>query len=186
MLGFDMQGGPQMRTTPIALFALALAAGQPALAAGGGDHTHGHGHGGMRDGIGHPADPAKADRVIEVTMTDNAFSREEIRVKAGRTVTFKLRNAGDFVHEFSLGTKAMHEAHQEEMQHMMAEGTLTPRHMAEGGHHHGSGNSVMLNPGETGQLTWQFESPMTISFACNVPGHFQAGMHGPLTVRPPE
>ncbi|WP_198586179.1 cupredoxin domain-containing protein [Roseovarius salinarum] len=171
-------------TGAAAMLATALGTA-PASAAG--DHSGGHGHSDATADIGAPAKPAQADRTVKVVMTDTAYSIDSLTVSAGETVTFEVRNDGALVHEFNIGTKKMHEAHQDEMQHMMEEGTLSAHHMDEGGHHHGgAGNSVLLNPGETGTLTWTFEAPMELRFACNVPGHYEAGMHGPITVRPAE
>ena len=48
----------------------------------------------------------------------------------------------------------------------------------EGGDHHGGGNIVMLPPGAEGELVWRFPSDGTLEFACNIPGHYEAGMHG--------
>jgi uncharacterized cupredoxin-like copper-binding protein len=43
-------------------------------------------------------------------------------------------------------------------------------------------NSITLEPGETGQLTWRFGDAGTLEYACHEPGHFDAGMHGPIRV----
>jgi uncharacterized cupredoxin-like copper-binding protein len=63
-------------------------------------------------------------------------------------------------------------------------------HGAMAGMDHGSGmahddpNSVLVEPGKTGELTWTFSQAGNLEFACNVPGHYQAGMVGKLTVSP--
>jgi hypothetical protein len=38
-------------------------------------------------------------------------------------------------------------------------------------------------PGETKELVWQFTKPGSFEFACNIPGHAEAGMAGTITVR---
>lgn len=37
-------------------------------------------------------------------------------------------------------------------------------------------NTGLLSPGETARLSWQFTADDTDAFACNIPGHFKAGM----------
>ncbi|WP_312933939.1 cupredoxin domain-containing protein [Pseudomonas sp.] len=49
-------------------------------------------------------------------------------------------------------------------------------------HGHGGGNTVLVQPGQRAELTWTFSASAPIEFACNVPGHYQAGMVGPLTI----
>ena len=41
---------------------------------------------------------------------------------------------------------------------------------------HSHSNSVLLAPKEEGTLIWKFENAVNIEIACNVPGHYQAGM----------
>ena len=44
-------------------------------------------------------------RTIDVTMTDDLrYDPDELRVSAGETVRFVIRNAGADVHEFLVGT----------------------------------------------------------------------------------
>ena len=50
---------------------------------------------------------------------------------------------------------------------------------------HDDPNTVLVEPGQTAELVWTFKSPMTLEFACNVPGHYESGMVGTLTVAPP-
>lgn len=40
----------------------------------------------------------------------------------------------------------------------------------------------MVMPGQRAELTWTFRQSAPIEFACNVPGHYQAGMVGALTI----
>ena len=128
-------------------------------------------------------------------MHDNYYEPESIEVEAGETVRFRVRNAGDLVHEFNIGTAAMHAAHQDEMQMMMDHGVLMPDHVdmkaaehmqASMGHGmHKDANSVLLEPGETGEIVWTFpqDADVQLEFACNVPGHYQAGMTGDLELK---
>ena len=177
-----------------------------AHAAGSGDHHHGAGHGSMNGSMhgaqeamagpmsfGKPGKLADADRVIEIVMGDNYFEPETLSVAAGETVHFKIANNGTLVHEFNLGTPSYHEAHQGEMMMMQQHGVLMGDHinhemmnmpMGEDGHMmtHDHPNSVLLEPGKSGDVVWTFTSGGDIEFACNVPGHYAAGMVGTVDV----
>ena len=149
--------------------------------------------------FGQPAPAASATRTVEIDMTDMAFSPRSLEVKAGETVRFVLVNKGQLLHEFNLGDAAMHAAHQKEMLEMQQSGMLTPTGMSHGGMDHaamGHGsqpmpgmkhddpNSVLVEPGKTAELTWTFSKADNLEFACNVPGHYQAGMVGKVKVAP--
>lgn len=143
-------------------------------ATGSGDHgAMGEGEPGdmAMAGIGEPADAADADRTIEVATLDTmAYDPSTIAVEAGEATTFSVTNAGDAVHEFTLGDEAMQEAHEEEMADMGA------------GMAHDEPNSISLQPGETRELTWRFGDAGTVIYACHEPGHYTAGMRGEVTV----
>ncbi|WP_192552089.1 plastocyanin/azurin family copper-binding protein [Pseudomonas sp. IzPS59] len=146
--------------------------------------------------FGQPAPAAKASRSIEVVMGDMSFDPKAIDIKAGETIRFVLVNKGQLLHEFNLGDAAMHAKHQQEMLQMQQSGMLTPTGMKEMSHDmagmdHGSmghvmkhddPNSVLVEPGKTAELTWTFSKATSLEFACNIPGHYQAGMVGKLTV----
>jgi len=51
-----------------------------------------------------------------------------------------------------------------------------------GGMKHDDPNSVLVEPGKTAELTWTFTKASGLEFACNIPGHYQAGMVGKLNV----
>jgi uncharacterized cupredoxin-like copper-binding protein len=143
--------------------------------------------------FGQPASAAKASRSIDVVMGDMTFDPGALDIKAGETVRFVLINKGQLLHEFNLGNAAMHAQHQQEMLKMQQSGQLTPTAMKQGmahgsmghgqaGMRHEDPNSVLVEPGKTAELTWTFNKAMRLEFACNVPGHYQAGMKGKLTV----
>ena len=85
----------------------------------GGGHSSGH-----DNAAGEPGEASEVLRTITVDMTDNRYSTEEISVKAGQTIRFVVRNKGELVHEFNIGTPAMHEDHQKEMMMMVDHGVL--------------------------------------------------------------
>lgn len=179
---------------PFAVLVIAGAFAGAALAAG--PHADGdgaaHGHDASLS-FGQPATAAEATRTVDVAMHDAAFEPERIDVKAGDTVRFVVRNDGQLVHEFNVGTPAMHSAHQKEMAMMVDHGILEAdkiNHsammsgaMGGGGMMmHDDPNSVLLEPGRTGEVVLKFTRPMTLQFACNVPGHYEAGMVGTIDV----
>ncbi|MHC8387398.1 copper-resistant cuproprotein CopI [Pseudomonas sp. MDT2-39-1] len=143
--------------------------------------------------FGQPAPTAKAARSVEVVMGDMSFTPKAIDIKAGETVRLVLVNKGQLLHEFNLGDAAMHAKHQQEMMKMQQSGMLTPTGMKEMDHgsmagmdhgmmKHDDPNSVLVEPGKTAELTWTFTKATNLEFACNIPGHYQAGMVGKLTV----
>jgi len=172
-------------TTALAVAALAfpLAFSQPASAAG----AHGHGD---ESHAGIPGKPGNATRTINVTMFDNYYEPESIPVREGETVRFVITNKGELVHEFNIGTPDAHVAHAPEMQMMVDHGVLeadrinweAARAMQKSMGHgmHDEPNSVLLEPGKSGEIVWQFPDHADIEFACNVPGHYDAGMAGEI------
>lgn len=108
---------------------------------------------------------------------DNDFDQETIGVAAGETVRFVLENRGELVHEFTIGPPHMQKAHQREMAKMMQNGGMTATSVKEDVKH-AHPNSVLLEPGETKEIVWTFSKEADVHFACNIPGHYEAGMHG--------
>ena len=139
--------------------------------------------------FGHAAPATQASRTVELVLGDMYFEPKGVQVKAGETVRFVLVNKGQLLHEFNLGDAAMHARHQQEMLKMQQSGMLTPTGMK---HHdmghgtmemkHDDPNSVLVEPGKTAELTWTFAKATDLEFACNLPGHYQAGMVGKLTI----
>ena len=41
---------------------------------------------------------------------------------------------------------------------------------------------VHVSPGKTGQMIWTFDKPGEVVFACLIPGHYEAGMTGKVTM----
>lgn len=129
-----------------------------------------HGSAGMHDSAaGRPGDPAKVSRTIEVTMTEMRFTPDRIRVKAGETVRFLVRNSGNLPHEFVLGSS---EELKEHAAMMRAQPDMK----------HADPNTASVGPGKVGGLVWQFDRSGAVEFACLVPGHFEAGMVGRIEV----
>ena len=156
-----------------------------ALAAGG--HGSGEGH---ANAIGEPAKAAAATRTVQVKLGDIFYEPKTVRVKKGETVRFVLENSGELLHEFNIGTAAMHAEHRKEMLAMMESGMLTATglntdmskmdHSKMDGHSmkHDDPNSVLVEPGKTRELVWTFTQATDLEFACNIPGHYESGMVG--------
>ncbi|OKH86578.1 cupredoxin domain-containing protein [Thalassospira sp. TSL5-1] len=148
----------------------------------------GHKNGMHATDIGAPGIPADAKKTIEIIMQDNFFEPEKIVVQGGETVRFVIRNEGEFVHEFNIGTIAMHAAHQKEMEMMVEHGVLEAdkinmqamnMDMGNGmSMKHDDPNSVLIEPGKTAEIIWKFPENADLEFACNIPGHYQSGMMG--------
>jgi uncharacterized cupredoxin-like copper-binding protein len=150
----------------------------------------GHNHTHNTSAIGESAKATAATRTVQVKLIDNAFEPETIKIKAGETVRFVLTNAGQLLHEFNLGTAAMHAEHQKEMAMMVEHGMITASgidenmmkmdHSGMQGHvmKHDDPNSVLVGPGETRELVWKFSKTVDLEFACNIPGHYESGMVG--------
>lgn len=165
-----------------AVIALGLSAVSDPALAGAGHEKAGK--------TGSPGKASEVTRTIDVTMGDNFYEPENVTVKEGETVRFVVKNAGEFVHEFNIATAEMHKAHAPEMMMMMKHGVLeadkinrdAAKKMQESMGHgmHDDPNSVLLEPGKTGEVIWTFPEHAELEFACNVPGHYESGMVGKI------
>lgn len=155
-----------MKTVLIGLLLATIAT--PVFASG----SHEGGHGEMT--VGEPGDKSKATQTIRVTMkeTDDGkmiFTPNNFKVRKGQTIVFAVKNAGELDHEFVLDQedKVMeHKAVMEKFPEM----------------EHDDPNAIRLAPGKTGEIVWKFTNDGVFKIACLVPGHYDAGMHGDVTV----
>ena len=119
---------------------------------------------------GRQGDPARASRTIEVDMNDNMrFSPSSVEVKAGDTVKFVVRNSGKVMHEMVIGTEQELQKHAEVMR----------KHP---GMEHDEPYMAHVEPGRTHQIAWTFTKPGRFMYGCLIPGHWEAGMKGLITV----
>ena len=115
-------------------------------------------------------DAKAAKRTIEVNMFDTMkFSPDKIDVKVGDTVKFIVKNSGKQMHEFVIGTKKENDEHAALM--------LKFPNME-----HDEPYMAHVAPGKTGEIVWRFNKVGNFDFACLMPGHYQAGMIGAITV----
>ena len=143
--------------------------------------------------VGEKGDPNKVDRIIEVEMHDNYYYPENIDVKRGETIKFIVKNLGNLVHEYNIGTKEMHIKHQPEMMKLVENEILMAdkidrkkmKSMSKKDHSmsHSHANSVLLEPNETGEIIWKFSKNISLEMACNMPGHYQIGMVGQINFK---
>ena len=136
--------------------------------------------------IGEKGKSLEVNRVIQINMYDNYYKPNKIEVKKGETIKFVVKNQGELVHEFNIATKQMHLKHQPEMMMLVENGIILidkidRQKMMEMSKKnpsmaHSHSNSVLLSPGESDILIWKFSNSAKLEVACNVPGHYKAGM----------
>ena len=143
--------------------------------------------------IGSKGNVNDVSRVIKVIMYDNYYEPSSFQINAGETIKFEVENAGELVHEFNIANKMMHMKHQPEMEKMVENEILFAdsidkvkmKKMAKMdksmGHSHS--NSVLLEPKQKGNIIWKFDNAFNIEAACNVPGHYQAGMIAKVNIK---
>ena len=143
--------------------------------------------------IGSKGNVNDISRVIRVIMYDNYYEPSTFQINAGETIKFEVENAGELVHEFNIANKMMHMKHQPEMEKMVENEILFAdsidkdkmKKMAKMdksmGHSHS--NSVLLEPKQKGDIIWKFDNAVNIEVACNVPGHYQAGMVAKVNIK---
>lgn len=133
----------------------------------GGTHEHDHHHGHHNPSpAGKPGEMNETDvRTIKVDLLDKMqFKFEnEPNINKGETVRFVVRNVGKLPHEFSIGTDAEHKEHR-----IMMRKHPEMKHV--------DGNTITVPAGETRSLVWTFGKLDAVMVACNIPGHFEAGM----------
>lgn len=121
--------------------------------------------------FGKQGDPKKAKRTIAIDMADTMrFGPADITVKEGETVNFVVTNKGKIMHEMVIGT----------MDELKAHGELMKKHP---GMEHDEPYMSHVSPGKKEEMVWQFTKAGEFYFACLIPGHFEAGMIGKITVK---
>ena len=136
--------------------------------------------------IGAKGKLSEVNRVIEIKMYDNFYEPNEIKIKKGEIIKFKVHNFGELVHEFNIATKKMHLKHQSEMVKLVENEILLAdkidkkkmKEMAKKDQSmsHSHSNSVLLEPNEDGEIIWKFNTEAKLEAACNIPGHYETGM----------
>jgi uncharacterized cupredoxin-like copper-binding protein len=123
---------------------------------------------------GEPGDPQKPSRIVKVSMLEDGnrmlFDPSSVEVRLGEQIRFVLFNEGSEYHEFVLATQAENRKHAEFMKKF-------PKM------EHNDPNAKRLSALSSGELLWKFTRRGEFEYACLIPGHFQAGMHGKIIVK---
>lgn len=98
------------------------------------------------------------------------FTPADITVKRGETVKLVATNKGQVLHEMVLGTSEELKKHADMMKKFP-------------GMEHDEPHMAHVKPGKSGEIVWQFTKAGEFQFACLIPGHFEAGMVGKVTVK---
>lgn len=121
--------------------------------------------------FGREGDPRRVKRTIRIDMSDAMrFTPAHLVVRRGETVKLVAANKGQVLHELVLGTPVELREHAELMKKFPEMEHEEP-HM------------VHVKPGKSGEIVWQFTRAGEFEFACLIPGHFEAGMVGKVTVK---
>jgi uncharacterized cupredoxin-like copper-binding protein len=104
---------------------------------------------------------------VHITIHYSSFAPGSLDVDPGETVRFVIRNTDPIDHEFILGDEHVQLVHEE--------GTEA--------HHAPRPGEVSVPAGETVVTTYTFpETPGKLIFGCHLPGHYDFGMHGTVTI----
>lgn len=121
--------------------------------------------------VGMPATGAKPDKVVHALLSDDMkiTFKNKVDIEPNDVVQFVVINTGKIDHEFSIGSASEQLEHREMMKNM-------------GNHAHDSGSTVTVKPGKAKQMLWHFHGDNHVEFACNIPGHAEAGMVKSVTL----
>ncbi len=141
-------------------------------------HAHGDKHAPAADyqaeqkDWGIVGDKRAVTRTIAIAMTDNMrFTPDKITVNEGETVRFVVKNKGRMLHEMVIGSAGELREHAA----MMARFPNME---------HDEPWMVHVASSKAGEIVWHFNRPGEFEFACLIPGHYEAGMRGAITVTP--
>ncbi len=136
--------------------------------------------------IGEKGDPNEVSKIIIVKMFDNYYEPNNFEIKKNQTIKFIVYNYGELVHEFNIATRQMHLKHQPEMMKMVENEILLSdridkkkmKKLSKKDHSmsHSHANSLLLEPNQSAEIIWKFNTDTNLEVACNVPGHYEAGM----------
>ena len=161
-----------MKLTLMLIALLSMAAALPAHAHGEKKHAPAEEAAAEQTAWGIAGTPARVTRTVTIDMTDAMrFTPDQLTLREGDTVRFVVRNRGRMLHEMVIGTPAelaKHAALMAKFPNM----------------EHDAPYMVHVEPGQTGEIVWQFNRAGRFEFACLIAGHYEAGMRGTLTVTP--
>lgn len=113
-------------------------------------------------------------RTIDISMGDMLrMIPDNLEIAQGETVRLRIRNDGTASHVFVLGTRA----------EIARRADLL---MKNPGTEYADASAISAAPGKTSEIIWQFTKPGTFLYACVIPGHWEMGMQGMVTVTGPK
>lgn len=125
------------------------------------------------ESFGQPGAANSTTRTIAIHTRDTMrFNPSSLAIQQGQTVRLRITNEGNLPHEFVLGTKEEIAEHAKMMRQM-------PDMV------HADANSIRVAPGKSADIIWTFTQSGTFLYACLIPGHWEAGMQGTVTVAAP-
>jgi len=105
---------------------------------------------------------------VRLDIEHSLFEQEEIRVREGTHVEFVLDNGDPIGHELIVGDEEVHARHES--------GTHASHPEVDG--------EVSVGPNDVAETGYLFDEAGEVEFACHLPGHYDYGMHGTITVVP--
>ncbi|HET7488352.1 MAG TPA: hypothetical protein VFJ85_10520 [Acidimicrobiales bacterium] len=123
--------------------------------------------GGSSGGGVESLDPGTStDATVRMAMAEYKYTPNATTVASGQAVRFEFPNAGSLQHEARVGTMEQQEAYEKDRS---GPGADLP--------------SVLVQPGQTGELLLRFAKPGTYVIGCHELGHWAAGQKATVTVR---
>ena len=105
---------------------------------------------------------------VDIGIHYSKFSISTLHVQKGTLVRFLVHNTDPIHHEFIVGDASVHRQHER--------GTESSHPPVPG--------EVSVNPDDTGETFYRFDTLGRFLFACHLPGHLAYGMSGYVIVGP--
>jgi uncharacterized cupredoxin-like copper-binding protein len=140
-----------------------------------------------------PGAPQLEPVTFQMDMTEYAFDPPSLELSVGQQVTLELTNSGQLDHEIMFGREVMLEDNRPagymedlfEVANVQPEVSSDDQLPPEEGEH---GFMVILPPGGTARVTFPVTEAMVGEWEIGCfeqeGVHYDAGMHGPLTIQP--
>lgn len=113
------------------------------------------------------APAAGSERVVRIDIEHSAFDPAVLEVQRGESVTFVVRNGDPIDHELIIGDELVQDVHEKGAE----------------AHHGSKPGEVSIDAGDTAETTYTFGEAGELIFGCHLPGHYDYGMRGSITVR---
>src|SRR6476619_2131236 len=113
-------------------------------------------------------DHEPAPLVVPITIHYSHYDPAEIRVPAGRPITFVITNTDPIDHEWIVGDAALHERHRTGTEPV----------------HNARPTEISIPARSERRTTITFAATDTLQYICHLPGHEAYGMVGVLSITP--